>query len=73
VLGFERTTIPWADIAQAGKTRTGYWYIESKDGRRIYWTILHKGAGRLVDIINARCPSLNLPEYPFGREPRDHA
>jgi hypothetical protein len=68
VLGLARTTIPWADIAQAGKTRTGYWFIEGKDGRRIYWTILHKGAGRFVDILNAHCPGIDLPEYPTRRK-----
>jgi hypothetical protein len=39
-LGTARTEIAWSDIVRTGKTVTGYWYVESGDGRRVYWSYL---------------------------------
>lgn len=60
-LGFARTQIKWTDIAATGKTITGYWFVESSDGRRIYWSYLYKGHGSLTLALQRHCPSLLLP------------
>jgi len=60
-LATKRTEIAWTDIVSAGKTITGYWYVESNDGRRVYWSYLYKGYGALTVAIRTHCPSLRLP------------
>jgi hypothetical protein len=59
-LGLSRTEIAWADIVTTGKTATGYWYVQSADGRRVYWSYLYKGYGALIAALQRRCPTLNL-------------
>ncbi|HWC64406.1 MAG TPA: hypothetical protein VG501_12330 [Rhizomicrobium sp.] len=60
-LGAARTRINWDDIVRTGKTITGYWFIETADRRRIYWSYLYKGYGAFVRRLHARCPALVLP------------
>jgi len=60
-LGFGRERLSWAEIGKTGKTVTGYWYIEARDGRRIYWSYLYKGWRRLADALRSHCPELSLP------------
>jgi hypothetical protein len=60
-LGRARAKIAWGDIVGAGTTLTSYWYVESRDGRRVYWSYLYKGFGSLTEQLRARCPSLALP------------
>ena len=57
-LGSARTSIAWHDIARTGVTVTGYWYVEARDGRRVYWSYLYKGNEALAASIRARCPEL---------------
>jgi hypothetical protein len=57
-LGAARTSIAWHDIARTGATVTGYWYVEARDGRRVYWSYLYKGNEALAAAIQARCPEL---------------
>jgi hypothetical protein len=59
-LGTARTEIAWSDIVKMGKTITGYWFVESRDGRRVYWSYLYKGYGALIAAQQSHCPSLNL-------------
>lgn len=59
-LGVARAEIAWADIAGIGKTITGYWYVESGDGRRVYWSYLYKGYGSLMLALQRHCPSVQL-------------
>src|SRR5262245_7827910 len=42
-LGRARTEIAWSEIVKTGTTTTGYWFVESGDGRRVYWSYLYKG------------------------------
>lgn len=60
-LGLKREALSWAELATTGKTATGYWYVESRDGRRIYWSYLYKGCRRLADALRSHCPELPLP------------
>jgi hypothetical protein len=60
-LGLRRTLIRWDDVRKTGKTSSGYWFIESGDHRRIYWSYLYKGYGAFVRVLAERCPSLELP------------
>jgi hypothetical protein len=60
-LGIARAQIAWSDIAKSGKTITGYWYVESTDGRRVYWSYLYKGYGALMSVLQARHPELQFP------------
>jgi hypothetical protein len=57
-LGAARTSIAWHDIARTGVTTTGYWYVEARDGRRVYWSYLYKGNEALAAAVRARCPEL---------------
>ncbi len=60
-LGTRRTEIAWADIERFGTTITGFWYVESRDGRRVYWSYLYRGQPMLAAALRANCPSLILP------------
>ena len=60
-LGLRRTRILWRDIARAGTTMTGYWFVESLDGRRVYWSYLYKGYGALTAFLQKKRPDLRLP------------
>jgi hypothetical protein len=60
-LGFTRTEITWNEITATGKTITRYWFVESKDGRRVYWSYLYKGYGSLTLALQRNCPSVALP------------
>ena len=59
-LGTARTEIEWQDIVKTGKTITGYWYVESGDGRRVYWSFLYKGYGALVLALRSHRPPLQF-------------
>jgi hypothetical protein len=60
-LGTQRTEIRWDDIVASGKTPTSYWFIQSTDNRRVYWSYLYKGHGALTAALRANCPDLTLP------------
>ena len=60
-LGLKRETLSWAELIRTGKTATGYWYVEARNGRRIYWSYLYKGCRRLTEALRSRCPELALP------------
>jgi hypothetical protein len=57
-LGLARATITWGDVVRTGSTMTGYRYVETLDGRRVYWSFLYKGNATLEAAIAARCPGL---------------
>jgi hypothetical protein len=59
-LGLKRTQIIWSDIVKTGTTFTSYWFLESSDGRRIYWSYLYKGHVALALALRAHCPNLKL-------------
>jgi hypothetical protein len=59
-LGVARTEIAWSEIVKTGKTVTGYWYVESGDGRRVYWSYLYKAYGALVLSLRNHRPSLQF-------------
>ena len=60
-LGRSRTTIRWDEVTSTGKTVTNYWFIQSGDGRRIYWSYLYSGYGRFVDTLISNRPQIELP------------
>jgi len=60
-LGRARTEIQWNDIVSSGSTATGYWFIASSDGRRIYWSYLYKGHQSLAQALKKNCPFVDLP------------
>jgi hypothetical protein len=60
-LGLKRTQIIWSDIMNTGRTFTSYWFIESSDGRRIYWSYLYKGHIAFAQALHAHCPNLEVP------------
>jgi hypothetical protein len=43
ILGSARTQIRWSEIALTGRTLGGYSFVETADGRRIYWSSLYSG------------------------------
>jgi len=59
-LGAARTEIAWSDIVRAGRTMTGYWYVESGDGRRVYWSYLSAGRDALRQALRGHCPTLQF-------------
>jgi hypothetical protein len=60
-LGPTRTEIAWSDIVRTGRTQTGYWYVESRDGRRVYWSYLCVGYEALTRELQRKCPPLFGP------------
>jgi hypothetical protein len=61
-LGTSRTEIAWSELTRTGKTATGYWYVEARDGQRIYWSFLYRGHGAFADALSFHCPRLQLPQ-----------
>ncbi len=61
-LGRSRTAIRWDEVTSTGKTATSYWFIQSDDGRRIYWSYLYSGYGQFVDNLISNRPQIELPE-----------
>jgi len=56
-----RTRMPWEDASRCGVSWDGSWYLEDRNGGRIYWSYLHKGYGALVLALRHHCPNLKLP------------
>lgn len=54
ILGARRAVLRWEEIIRAGETATGYWYVESGDGQRVYWSFLYPGYGALVQAVRKR-------------------
>lgn len=61
-LGWRRARMAWSDIAAAGKTTTGYWYVQAADGARIYWNDLYRPRRALAEALRRRRPDIALPE-----------
>jgi hypothetical protein len=61
-LGFWRTKIDWLDITGFDITGGGFWYIESKDGRRVYWSSLYLDYEFLFSALQRHCPNLELDD-----------
>lgn len=57
-LGMARTRIQWGNIVAGGETVTQYYFVESKDGQRVYWCFLHRGHRYLFEAVYAKCPHL---------------
>jgi hypothetical protein len=60
-LGLRRARILWSEITKVGTTITGYWFVQARDGHRVYWSFLYKGYGALVAYIEGKRPDLILP------------
>lgn len=60
-LWLSRTSIQWQDIGAVGATITNYWFVQSFDGRRIYWSYLYPGYGSLTRRLRAKRPDLSIP------------
>lgn len=58
-LMFERTRIEWKDVVETGSTFSGYTYIQTSDGRRIYWNFLQKGSNTFEGHLLSRCPNIS--------------
>ena len=56
-----RNEIEWEEATSCGTTPMRSWFLESRDGRRVYWSCLHRGWGLLRDEIRKRRPDLRLP------------
>jgi len=56
-----RNEIAWPDIKACGTTQLRAWFLESQDGRRIYWSSGYRGWGVLKDVIARQRPDLALP------------
>jgi hypothetical protein len=57
-LGLARTSIAWGDVVRTGSTMTWYRYVETLDGRRVYWSYLYTGNATLEAALALRCPGL---------------
>lgn len=60
-LGLRRVVIGWGEITQTGKTVTDFWFVETHNGKRIYWSHLYGGYGALTAAIKTYRPDLALP------------
>ena len=62
ILGSARTQIRWGEIALTGRTLGGYAFVETADGRRIYWSSLYSGFAVFETRLKLHRPDL------FGEE-----
>jgi len=60
-LSRKTTFIKWGEITATGITVTQYWYIETKDKRRIYWSYLYRGHTTYLEALRRNRPALKLP------------
>jgi len=60
-LGRKRENIKWSEIERTGITVTQYWYVETSDKRRVYWSYLYKGYGALHKALETHRP--DLPKF----------
>lgn len=56
-LGKQRTKIYWTDIVNTGSTVSGYWYIQSKDHQKIYWSYLYRGHRVFEEVLANKYPT----------------
>ncbi|WP_428153068.1 hypothetical protein [Brevundimonas sp.] len=63
-LGIKRTEIRWGEVVRVGNTITDYCFIETTDGRRVYWSYLYRGYGAFTDVLMTRCPWLEDSNEP---------
>lgn len=59
-LGMRRHKINWNEIVKRGETVTQYWYLETNDNRRVYWSYLYSGYGEFDVAISEKCPNLKV-------------
>lgn len=60
-LSRKRAFIPWNDFTKFGQTKTQYWYLETADRERVYWSYLYKGHSAFRDEIQKNRPDIDLP------------
>ena len=60
-LGRKRHKIKWENIVHRGITITQYWYLETHDKKRIYWSYLYSGYGEFDKVLAEKCDKLNAP------------
>jgi hypothetical protein len=67
ILGSARTQIRWGEIALTERTLDGYSFVETADGRRIYWSNLYSGFVVFETRLKLHRPDLFGPDL-FGKE-----
>ena len=50
-LGQNHTIIKWDDVTTTGQTSTGYFYVGSRDGSKIYYSPYSKGLGSFKEKL----------------------
>jgi len=61
-LGWKRHKIEWEDIIKRGETATQYWYLETHNKQRVYWSYLYPGYGEFDRVIVQKCKNLKTGE-----------
>ena len=54
-----RTTISWEEISSLGVTKASFWFVEARDGQRIYWSYVYAGYPELFKAIVKHRPDLD--------------
>lgn len=65
-LGAKRASISWSEFVKTGTSITMYWYLEARDGRRVYWSFLYAGHGAFTAALQRHRPDLAIPEAPLA-------
>lgn len=65
-LGAKRASIRWSEFVKTGTSITMYWYLEARDGRRVYWSFLYVGHSAFTAAIQRHRPDLAIPEAPLA-------
>ncbi|MFZ4687708.1 MAG: hypothetical protein ACOYLS_00585 [Polymorphobacter sp.] len=60
--GLGRATIGWDEITVFAGTWSGYAFVATADGRRVYWTEQHSGFDRMFRALLRRRPDLAPPD-----------
>lgn len=62
----KRANIPWSEFVKSGTSITVSWYLEARDGRRVYWSSLYPGHSAFTAAIQHHRPDLAIPEAPLA-------
>jgi hypothetical protein len=62
LVGGAKVRLAWSRLTRIDQAGWGVWFVETRDGRRIYWTEAHEGhedllvrlSARLVDRVSVR-------------------
>ncbi len=56
----QRTDFLWTEICDTGITRSTYWYVETYDGERVYFSRFYSGHTYFTRALQENCPDVEI-------------